>query len=323
MRKNKQFIKLLLLPIVLGLSSCAAAKSPDYSSWRNGSSDRSYSFVESSNSSGETTTYARGKRIFDSLYDKEGYQSVNYVNTFPTLNFIKNDKGYFTVTVAGEYIERIDTLYSADINFDGHEDLCIGRVMGEEDHLAVFAYDVHNNNKLLELNETPDESLSKDYALNIRNNYLVIESSYNCSLTALDRFGYFKRNTENAVSLEWKTIQFELLGLEQDVSGTYNYKGSDGVSRYIVNTTDTYDDVYVFINFEGDVTTNPYGSDCVTLTESDGYNINISHKGVNYLRFSIHFNKEGIYDIRIRVADHYVTLRFEANNNLYDMLEVA
>lgn len=327
MCKKKLFIKLLLLPITLLLSSCGMnARSYSHN-------DRSsFSYKPASGSEIEDLDlYAKGRRIFDAFYDYQGYQNeYEYrdefrLSDFPTITFIKNANGGFKTIIAGEEIASVDTIYVADVNFDGYKDLCIGRMIeNEKVNYAVFVYDVRNHNKILDLNEAADGGSSKDYAFNIKDDLLVIESSYNCSLAALDRYGYFKNNNDNTVNVEWQKIQFEIQSFEEEIDEKIHlYQGSDSRQRYIVNTSETFANLYVYINFVGDYSTSPYGIDNLQYTTASAYDLTIDTYGVDYLAFSLRFKEEGCYDITFKVGIYQLTLRFEANNHLYELLEVA
>jgi hypothetical protein len=54
-----------------------------------------------------------------------------------------------------------------------------------------------------------------------------------------------------------------------------------------------------------------------------GYTIELTNKFIDNLVFSLKFNMEGRFDITFRVGKHSLTLHFEANNELYEMLQVA
>ena len=326
MRKKQLFIKLLLLPITLILSSCGM-NGKTYSH-----GDRSsYSYKPASSSIDDQSQHAKGKRVFDTFYDYASYQSdYEYKNQFrlsefPNITFIKNDNGGFKTTIGAEQIASVETIYIADVNFDGYKDLCLGRMIeAEKINYAVFVYDVHNNTKTLELNEPADGATSKDYAFNLQDDLLVIESSYNCSLAAMDRFGYFKDNGTHEVTLEWQKIQFEITKLVEEIDENIHfYKGSDNRQRYIVNTTDTFTELYLYIEFIGDLSLCPFEESDAYFIEKSGYDLTITNHGVDYIAFSLKFNEEGVFDITFKLGPYQHILRFEANNHLYEMLEVA
>ena len=56
---------------------------------------------------------------------------------------------------------------------------------------------------------------------------------------------------------------------------------------------------------------------------SSKYDLTVTNKLIDNLVFSLKFNSEGRYDIVFKVGRHTLTLHFEANNELYEMLQVA
>lgn len=331
MRKKRLAIKLLLPFISLLLSSCAA------NGGRYSYGDRdSFSYTPSHSHIDNQEEYATGKRIFDAFYDPQGYEDnyknrehTLYLEGFTDLSFTPNTRGLYKVTLEidgnSTLVDDIGSIYVADINFDGHKDLCFGqRVGSDRDYYTACAYDIYNSKELLNLDER-DETYTggHDYAYNIRDNLLVVESSYNVNPIAINSIGYFKKNTTKTMELDWHIIQFEIIDFEEEILGIRKFKGSDGVERYIVNTEDVYTDLYIYINFIGDFSTSTYKEEDVVFTTSDGYDLTVTNKFIDSLVFSIKFNSEGRYDITCRVKGNYITLHFEANNELYEMLQVA
>lgn len=332
MRKKRLAIKLLLPFISLLLSSCGA------NAGRYSYGDRdSFSYTPSHNSSVEDKSqYARGERIFDAFYDSQEYET-NYKNRttplylrdFNNLSFTLNNNGYYQVTLNIEgsdvLIDDIASLYLADINFDNHKDLCIGKYEGSEHkYYTAYAYDAYNGKKLLELNEMDlGTASSNDYAYNIRDNLLVVESSYNVNPISINNIGYFKTNTTKDVDLDWHKINFEIIDLETEVKDIPTFKGTDGVERYIVNTRDVYNSICLIVNFIGDFSTSIYKEEDVGFTSSLGYFLSITERFIDRLAISIKFDREGRYNIVCNVGNFYTTLYFEANNELYEMLQVA
>ena len=330
MRKKRLAIKLLLPFISLVLSSCAASNRYSYGD-RN-----SFSYTPSHDSYIENRDqYARGKRVFDAFYDPQEYESYYknkeyplYVEGYNNLPFTVNNNGYYQVTLNIEgsnvLVDDIASLYLADINFDNHKDLCIGKLEGSEHkYYTAYAYDAYNGKKLLELNEMSQGSPGgHDYAFNIRDNLLVVESSYNVNPIAINSVGYFKTNTTKDVDLDWHKIQFEIIDFEEEIN-IRTFKGSDGVERYIVNTEEEFKDLIIFINFIGDFSTSTYTEEDVSFTMSNKYDLTVTDKFIDNLAFSLKFNVEGRYDIVFKVRNHSLTLHFEANNELYEMLQVA
>ena len=332
MRKKRLAIKLLLPFISLLLSSCGA------NAGRYSYGDRdSFSYTPSHNSSIEDESqYAKGERVFDAFYDTQDYET-NYKNRttplylrdFDNLSFTLNNSGYYQVTLNIDgnpfNVDNIASLYIADINFDNHKDLCIGKKIGSGNTCyAAYAYDIYNGKELFEYQELGQAYTGgHDYAYNIREKLLVIESSYSCNPISINSIGYFKKNTQKEVNIEWDKINFEIIDLEEELLGVRTFKGSDGVERYVVNTEDTYNELYIFINFIGDFSTSTYTEDDVSFSNMHGYTIELTNKFIDNLVFSLKFNMEGRFDITFRVGTHSLTLHFEANNELYEMLQVA
>ena len=204
-------------------------------------------------------------------------------------------------------------------------DLCVGkRVEEDNEHYTVYAYDIKNGKELLKLEEIDEaNSINHDYTYNIRDDLLIVESSYNVNPISINSIGYFKTNTNKEANLDWQKIQFEIIDLEEEIKNIRTFKGSDGVERYIVNTEDTYQDLLIFINFIGDFSTSTYTEADVSFTASDDYDITVTNKFIDGLAFSIKFNQEGRFSIKCKIGEASVILRFEANNELYEMLQVA
>ena len=331
MRKSKRIIKLLFPFIATILSSCAA------NGGRYSYGDRnSFSYKPSTSHIDNYADYAKGKKIFDAFYDPQEYEndfknkkSVLYVDGFDNLPFTLSSSGFYETTLnidnKSVTVNDIGALYVADINFDGHKDLCAGKRVGSgSTYYTAYAYDVYNGKELLSLSEMGKTySGGHDYVYNIRDDLLVVESSYNVNPISINSIGYFKKNTANEAQLDWHKIQFEIIDFEEEILGIRTFKGSDGVERYIVNTEKVYEELYIFINFIGDFSTSTYTEEDVSFTESSGYDLTVTHKFIDNLVFSLKFNKEGRYDITCKVGKYSITLHFEANNELYEMLQVA
>ena len=330
MRKKRLAIKLLLPFISLVLSSCANAGKYSY-----GDRD-SFSYRPVSSEPIEANEYANGRRVFDAFYDYQDYVAnhldrVTYhISNFPSLEFVMGKNELYSVTLEADgnniTINDIGAIYVADINFDGHDDLCLGlRVTLEQDYYVALAYDIFNKKELLNLDEKGNaQAGGHDYAFNYNENkILMVESSYSCNPISLNSRGYFKTNINREVNLDWKQIQFEIVDLETEVNNIPTFKGTDGVERYIVNTKDIYKNIYLIINFFGDFLTSTYGENDVTFSQSVGFALSITEKFIDKLALSITFNTEGRYNIVCNVGSFHTTLYFEANDELYEMLQVA
>ena len=315
------------------LSSCAAGNASRYSY-----GDRSsFSYRQTSSDIEDPNEYAKGTRVFDAFYDSPDYESNYahreyplYVEGFTNLSFTLNDRGFYNVTlnINGNPLEvdDIGSLYVADINSDGHKDLCVGKKVGSgRDYYTAYAYDVYNGKELVTLSETDNTySGGHDYVYNIKDGLLIIESSYNVNPIAINSIGYFKKNTAKEVELDWHKIQFEIIDFEEEFSGLRKFKGTDGVECYIVQTDKEYEELYIYVNFIGDFSTSPYTEEDLSFTESSAYDLAITNKFIDNVVLSLKFNSEGRYDITFRVGrQHSITLHFEANNELYEMLQVA
>ena len=333
MRKKRLAIKLLLLPFVsLLLSSCAAGNAGKYSY---GDRD-SFSYRPVSSEPIETNEYANGRRVFDAFYDYQNY-ATNHLNrttynvsSFPSLEFVMGKNELYSVNLIADgknvTVNNIGAIYIADINFDGHDDLCLGlRVTLEQDYYVALAYDIFNKKELLNLDEKGNaQTGGHDYAFNYNEKkVLMVESSYSVNPISLNSRGYFKTNTNSEVNLDWKPIQFEIVDLETEVNNIPTFKGTDGIERYIVNTKDVYNNIYLIINFFGDFLTSTYGENDVSFSQSVGFALSITERFIDKLALSITFNTEGRYNITCNVANYHTTLFFEANDELYEMLQVA
>ena len=125
------------------------------------------------------------------------------------------------------------------------------------------------------------------------------------------------------MNLDWHKINFEIIDLETEVKDIPTFKGTDGVERYIVNTRDVYNSICLIVNFIGDFSTSIYKEEDVGFTSSLGYFLSITERFIDRLAVSIKFDREGRYNIVCNVGNFYTTLYFEANNELYEMLQVA
>ena len=225
MRKKRLAIKLLLPFISLLLSSCGA----NGGGFTFGDRDSfSYNHPSHNSSIEDESQYAKGERIFDAFYDTQDYET-NYKNRttplylrdFDNLSFTLNNSGYYQVSLNIDgnpfKVDNIASLYIADINFDNHKDLCIGKRIGSGNTCyAAYAYDVYNGKELFEYQELGQAYTGgHDYAYNIRQKFLVIESSYSCNPISINSIGYFKKNTQKEVNIEWDKINFEIEAIDK------------------------------------------------------------------------------------------------------------
>ena len=73
----------------------------------------------------------------------------------------------------------------------------------------MYAYDIKNGKELLKLEEIDEaNSINHDYTYNIRDDLLIVESSYNVNPISINSIGYFKTNTNKEANLDWQKIQF-------------------------------------------------------------------------------------------------------------------
>ena len=337
MKKIRFIAPLVLLPLTMILSSCGAGSPGSYSPYR-----PSTSRSESSNDynpGDNTNSIAQGRMIFDYLLNP-GSSFVLNNKTDPErfkiegVDFVKTDKeDLYEAAIAGENVDA-SSLYVADVNFDGNKDICVGTITqgeGRETYLSIAIYDVHNNQKLLELNNKGNF----DYDFDLENNCLIIEEMPHVSKgnrRSVSRVGRFLKNSTEANHLEWESNDYKLTGLGfssnlvcvEDQSVVNTYKDTTGENVYVLNTTNTFK-IVVTLSYQGDYSTNTkQKGDCITFDVSEDFVTTfVDDKENGTFTYNLSFNKEGKFNFKASVEKFDAVMQIEVNNTLYDQLKVA
>ena len=334
MKKLRFIASLIILPMAMGLSSCNSSPG-NYSPYRPSRSDSTSDY----NPGGSTESVAIGKVVFDYLLNP-GSSFVYGDATDPEslsvlgVQFNKSDKeDLYVASINGKNIDA-SSLYIADVNFDGYKDLCIGTISeGEarETYLSIAIFDMHNNNKLLELNDKGNF----DYDFDIENDYLIIEEMPHVSKgnrRSVSRVGRFVNNSDKPNHLEWESNSYKLTGLSlspnivcvEDQSLVNTYKDTSGADVYVLNTVNTFK-LVVTLAYQGDYSTNTkQKGDCITFeTSEDFVTTFVEEQNNGTFIYNLSFKREGKYNFKASVEKFDVVTQIEVNNTLYDQLKVA
>lgn len=336
MKKFKLFASLILLPLTMILSSCGAGYAGEYSQYRPSTRPDS---SNNDNPGGNTESIAQGKMIFDYLLNP-GSSFVLDNNTDPErftvqgVEFNKVDKeDLYKATINGQEVNA-SSLYTADINFDGNKDICIGTITvteSRETYLSIAIYDGRNSNKLLELNNQGNF----DYDFDLEANNLIIEEMPHVSKgnrRSVSRVGRFYKNSKEANHLEWESNGYKLTGLAinprivcvEDQSLVNTYKDTSGADVYVLNTTNNFK-LSVSLAYQGDYSTNTkQKGDCITFEVSEDFVTTfVEDKENGTFTYNLSFNKEGKFNFKASVEKFDAVIQIEVNNTLYDQLKVA
>jgi len=333
MKINKLIVSLLALPLVVGLSSCSTGD--------NSYSNQTSRTTPSSGSNPMTGDVASGEMVFDFLLNPGSsfeYNGVTDPETFKAngVDFTKSSEDdFYTATIAGESVNA-SALYLADVDFDGHRDICIGVVdVGEnrERYFSVSIFDTNNNKKLIELKDHGNF----DYDLSLDNSCLTIEEMPYVPRgqhRSVSRVGRFNKNTEQPNHLEWESSSYKLTGLTflpnivcaEDKSVVNTYKDTNGDNVYVFNTTNTFE-ITVSITYQGDYATNTkQKGDCITfdVANKSKYSATfVSDEENGKFVYKLAFNSEDKFSLKISVEKFDTIIPIEVNNTLYDQLKVA
>ena len=336
MKKFKLFASLILLPLTMILSSCGAGYAGEYSQYRPSTRPDS---SNNDNPGGNTESIAQGKMIFDYLLNP-GSSFILDNNTDPErftvqgVEFNKVDKeDLYKATINGQEVNA-SSLYTADINFDGNKDICIGTITvteSRETYLSIAIYDGRNSNKLLELNNQGNF----DYDFDLETNNLIIEEMPHVSKgnrRSVSRVGRFYKNSKETNHLEWESNGYKLTGLTinprivcvEDQSLVNTYKDTSGADVYVLNTTNNFK-LSVSLAYQGDYSTNTkQKGDCITFEVSEDFVTTfVDDKENGTFTYNLSFNKEGKFNFKASVEKFDAVIQIEVNNTLYDQLKVA
>ena len=334
MKKLRFIASLIILPMAMGLSSCNSSPG-NYSPYRPSYPDSTSDY----NPGGNTESVAVGKIVFDYLLNPGSsfvYEGATDPESLSVLgvNFDKSDKEDLYVTnINGQNIDA-SSLYIADVNFDGYKDLCVGTITegeGRETYLSIAIFDVHNNQKLLELNNRGNF----DYDFYLENSYLTIEEMPHVSKgnrRSVSRVGRFVRNSGEPNHLEWESNGYKLTGLGlspnivcvEDQSLVNTYKDTSGADVYVLNTVNTFK-LVVALTYQGDYSTNTkQKGDCITFEASEDFVTTfVEDQNNGTFVYNLSFKREGKFNFKASVEKFDIATQIEVNNTLYDQLKVA
>ena len=336
MKKFRFIASLIVLPLTMILSSCGSGSPGSYSPYRPSTSRPDSSNY---NPGGDTESIAKGRMVFDYLLNP-GSSFILENNTDPEhfivegVSFDKVEKeDLYVAQIADKNIEA-SSLYLADVNFDGHKDICVGTITvseNRETYLSIAIFDAHNNYKLLELNDKGNF----DYDFDLENNYLIIEEMPHVSKgnrRSVSRVGRFVKNSNEPNRLEWESNGYKLTGLTlspiivcvEDQSFVNTYKDTNGADVYVLNTTNTFE-LVVTLAYQGDYSTNTkQKGDCITFEVSEDFVTTfVGDKNNGTFVYNLSFNREGKYNFKTSVEKFDAVTQIEVNNTLYDQLKVA
>ena len=335
MKKLKFIASLFLLPLMMSLSSCGAGYKPGDGSY----APSSFRPTSSSQTNPQTENIASGRLIFDYLLNPGSsftYNNFTDPESFDVegVTFTKADEeDLYKATIANKEV-NVSSLYLADVNFDGNQDICIGTVTvteSKETYLSIAIYNVRNNIKLLELKDNGNF----DYDFDLQNDQLIIEEMpyvAKGNRRSVSRVGRFVRNSAEANHLDWESNGYKLIGVSfaptvicvEDQSVANRYKDSSGVDVLVLNTTNTFK-ITVALAYQGDYSTNTkQKDDCITFEVSEDFVTTFTSDQKNgTFNYNLSFKREGKYNFKASVEKFDAIMQIEVNNTLYDQLKVA
>ena len=337
MKKFKFIASLFVLPLVMSLSACGAGYAP-HSGGEGGYKPSSFTPTYSTDEpQGENV--ASGKMIFDYLLNP-GSSFILDNNTDPErfsvegVEFIKaNTEDLYKAVIGGKDVDA-SSLYLADVNFDGHKDICVGTITetsSREKYLSVAIYDVHNNKQLLALKD----DANFDYDFDLENGYLIIEEMPYVAKggrRSVSRVGRFIKNSTQPNHLEWESNGYQLTGVVisrtivcvEDNSVANSYRDTNGNEIVVLNTTNTFK-LSIGLSHQGDYSQNTkQKGDCITFELSDDFVTTfVSDQENGTFIYNLSFKREGKFTLKASVEKFDGIIQIEVNNTLYDQLKVA
>lgn len=206
--------KIILLMVLCSVIGCNYSESY--------SNESKSGVIESSNSSNcfdnsscleENSKYVIGKRIFDLEYQNTPFPSDSfYLEDFSDIEFIRIEQSSFKIKPFQEEYSINQSLYLADVNQDGYNDICFGYHQGSGDvNYGVKIYDAHNDNVIFEA----EERFVHDFLFDLdENNCLLLEDvkPQGGHTNLLNCAGRILKNSSNTISFEWYEFDHKLKG---------------------------------------------------------------------------------------------------------------
>ncbi len=282
----------------------------------------------------DTTKYVEGQTVTAECVYNAFNEPVDFTKSF-TLNTedykgleIKSNGNYFYI----ENFKIYDSFYLADINGDGHRDLCTDYLYTDynknQRHKLSF-YDLKHKQYL----QSPCESETFSYYLSEKDGLLTIKEK--TKLYSEDEEGFFIKRTatlltaKEKATIVWKDLDFKPSDFfctsmfKTGNSGSSSFTADDDTSptgfRHMAETGRTfmlyiqgefggvYDDAQKYISF----TENPGYS---IVFGEDWINEKHAERSVFICYYNIIFTEEGNYDINVKVGDVEHGIYFTVDN---------
>ena len=284
---------------------------------------------QNSDSANSETKFEKvaGRCVFDKLADYDAYIALCDGNETITVD-----------SVPGLLLEKIDnselsflwgrlgqehrcipySLYVSDVNFDGHDDVCVMNLKGSGLISAdITVYDFQNHQIIYGLE---GRSEHRDYSFKIMDEDFVIVDSNSLSNT-VSRIGHFVNKKDKKVNVEWENMPFSITDISvsiihddpenyQIASRSKDYE--DKIERYVIDSSLEWKLSFV-LYYEGEITTNTkYVDDCVTFPQSEQYQISyLSYNPQGAINYNLKVLSKGLIDINAKVVDLDVVIHLD------------
>ena len=273
-----------------------------------------------------------GTCIFDKYADQEGYAAIKnsdepiVIESVPNILIERNnynEPGFLWPRLGQEHTYYPDSLYIADVNFDGHDDVCISESMGSGMiNLKITIFDFYNKGILYILD---GRSEYRDYSFKILDEELVVVDTQMFSYTetpSISRIGHFINKKDKKVNIEWENMPFKVIdvGISLIHDDQDNYKIADKskdyedkIERYVIDSSLSWKLSFV-LYYEGEITTNTkYVDDCATFATSNNYEISfIDYNPRGLINYNLKVLNTGLIDIKTKVVDIDLTIHLDA-----------
>ena len=273
----------------------------------------------------EEKEYVEGRQIFD-VFEKVACPVSFEANGFPDDFFQYHDDGYYTFTNSFNLPAVNCSLYLADVNCDGNDEICYLNQKGSDVRYQTIIYDYKNGNVLA--NEEFEHWKGYTYFSLLDEKLILNYVNYDYAGTTIPRVGTrcrekiakFVKNNDKKVIMDYELIPFRLLGFSfmmcQKVDDKYERYIEQENGAYLLNKNQEY---YLSgsIYHDGSTTLNTeYLGDCFNFESNNLCSISfVELKTDDYQWFDFYYKLDfkgiGETSITVSLAEFETTVKIK------------